>query len=304
MRKWIAIRASAVVALAGSTALLLFSAAMAAWSLFAPVRNSGALPPNLMRVFGCVMAGLFEIAAVWGICTGVGVFRRKNWARISMVVFGALLAFFGGTGALAMLLVPFPMNAAVDQRVASIVRASMVGFYLLLTAVGAWWLIVFNRQSGKQYFAEGGAVTESARPLSIGVIGWYLATSAIGTALCGVFRVPTILFGFVLAGWSTLAVCTVLTAIQLYLGAGLLQLDEKARVWTIVYLSAIGANGLGVAAAPGYAWRMRAFAVEFQKYFHMDMPAMPNAWVLGMGSVAYAAIIIWFLVRKRGAFRA
>ena len=220
-----------------------------------------------------------------------------------MVIFGGLLAFFGGTGALAMALVPFPMNAAVDQRVMGIVRASMVGFYLALTAVGAWWLILYNRQAGKQYFEEGGAVTESARPLSIGAIGWFLVVSAVGTAVCGVFRVPTILFGFVVAGWTTLAVCTILTAIQLYLGAGLLQLDERARIWTIVYLCVIAANGLAV-VAPGYAGRMRAFAGEFQKFFHLEMPQLPNAWLIGIASMVWVAIPIWFLVRRRGAFAA
>jgi hypothetical protein len=220
-----------------------------------------------------------------------------------MVIFAGLLAFFGGTGALAMALVPFPMDAAVDQRVAGIVRAAMVGFYLVLTAVGAWWLILFNRQAGKRYFTEGGAVTESARPLSIGAIGWYLVVSAVGTAVCAVFRIPTILFGSVVAGWTTLAVCTLLTAVQLYLGAGLLQLDERARIWTIVYLCVIAANGLAV-VAPGYAGRMRAYAGEFQKYFHMEMPQLPNAWLLGMASVVWVAIPIWFLVRRRGAFGA
>jgi hypothetical protein len=302
MPKWIAIRASAVLALAASLATLCFSVAGASALLFSPMRYSGPLPPNLVKAFGTVMAAFLAGAGFWGIAVAVGIFRRRNWARVSMVVFGGLLAFFGGTGALAMLLVPFPMNPDLNQRIVSIARASMVAFYLLMALVGAWWLIVFNRQSGKRYFAEGGAATESARPLSIGVIGWYLMVAAVGTALCGVFRIPTILFGFVVAGWTTLAVCTVLTAIQLYLGAGLLQLDESARVWTIVYLSAMGANGLATVAAPGYPARMRAFAGEFQKFFHMDMPLLPNAWLLGTASVAYVAILIWFLVRRRAAF--
>src|ERR1035437_6226214 len=120
MRKWIAMRASAVVALAGSAAALFFSVAMAAALLFAPVRNSGPFPPNLIKAFGCVMAALFAGAGVWGICAGVGVFRRRNWARISMVIFAGLLAFFGGTGALTMLLVFFSVYAGVEPRLAGI----------------------------------------------------------------------------------------------------------------------------------------------------------------------------------------
>jgi len=302
MPKWIAIRASGVVALAGSAAALVFSVVAAAALIFAKPQPAGPVAPELVRIAGGVMAAVFAGAAAWGICTGLGVFRRRNWARISMVVLGGLLAFFGGTGALAMLLVPFPMNPDVDQHIAGIVRVSVVAFYLALALVGAWWLIVFNRQSGKRYFAEGGAVTESARPLSIGAIGWYLLVASVGTALCSVFRIPTMLFGFMVTGWTTLAVCTVLTAIQLYLGAGLLQLDEKARVWSIYYLAAMGANGLGIAVAPGYVDRMRTFAAQFQGFSHMDMPAMPNAWLIGISSVAWVAVLVWFLVRRRAAF--
>lgn len=303
MPKWIAIRAAAVVALAGSAVMLAMSVAVAAFLLFSPLRNSGVLTPNLVRVSGCVMAAVLAGAAVWGVCVGIGVFRRRNWARISMVVCGGLLAFFGGTGALAMFLVPFPMDPAVDQHVAAIARASIVALYLALAAVGAWWLVLFNRQSGKRYFAEGGPVTEAARPLSISVIGWYLIVAAFGTALCGVFRIPTILFGVVVTGWATLAACTVLTAVNLYLGSGLLQLDEKARLWTIVYFSVIGANGLAVAVAPGHDAAMRAFALQFQAYFHADMPQMtPNLWLLALTTVAWTGLLIWFLVRRRAAF--
>lgn len=304
MPKWIAIRAAAVLALAGSAATLAFSVATVAFLLSSPLRSTGLLTPNLVRVSGCVMAAVFAASAIWGVSVGIGVFRRRNWARISMLVFGGLLAFFGGTGALAMIFVPFPMNPDVDQHVAAVARVAIVAVYVALTAIGAWWLVLFNRQSAKRYFAEGGPVAESARPLSVSVIGWYLIAGAFVTALCGVFRVPTILFGVVVTGWTTLAACTVITAVNLYLGAGLLQLDEQARTWTIVYFAVIGANGLAVAVAPGHDIAMRAYALQFQTYFHIDMPELtPNLWFVALTTVAWVGLLIWFLVRRRDAFR-
>jgi hypothetical protein len=277
--------------------------AAVAFLLLSPLRNAGLLTPSLVRISGCVMAAVFAAAAVWGVCAGIGVLRRRNWARVSMVVFGGLLAFFGGTGALAMILVPFPMNPDVDQRVAALTRAFIVASYVAFTAIGAWWLVLFNRQSGKRYFAAAGPVAESARPLSVSIVGWYLIVAAFGTALCGVFRVPAMLLGMVVTGWTTLAACTVLTAVNLYLGAGLLQLDEKARVRTIVYLSVIGANGLAMAVAPGHDAAMRAFSLEFQAHFHVDMPQMtPNLRFLALTTTVWAALPIWFLVRRRAAF--
>jgi len=304
MPKWIAIRAAAVVALAGSAAAVTLAVAAVAFLLFSPLRNTGLLTPSLVRISGCVMAAVFAAAAVWGICAGIGVLCRRNWARISMVVFGGLLAFFGGTGALAMTLVPFPMNPDVDQRVAAITRVFIVAFYLAFTAIGVWWLVLFNRQSGKRYFAEAGPLAESARPVSISIIGWYLIAAAFGTALCAVFRVPAMLFGVVVTGWTTLAACTVLTAANLYLGAGLLQLDEKARFWSVVYFALIGANSLAMAVAPGRAAAMRTFSLEFQAYSHLDMPRMtPNLWFLALTTAAWVAPPIWFLVRRRAQFR-
>ena len=106
----------------------------------------------------------------------------------------------------------------------------------------------------------------------------------------------------VVAGWATLAVCTVLTAIQLYLGVGLLQLDETARIWAIVYLCAMGVNGMVSAAAPGFAARMRVFSLEMERTFHFAIPYMPNATWMAATTVVYAAVVIWFLVRRRDAF--
>jgi len=309
MQKWIAIRASAVLALAGSAATLVFSVGMAAAVLFVSPRSAQPAPPAVVRGFGLVMSAVMALASIWGILTAIGVFRRRNWARISMMVVGGLLAFFGGTGALALLLVPFPVpaNTAVNPHVMSAIHEAIVAFYALVAAVGAWWAILFNRASAKQYCAQHGPIAESARPLSIGVIGWYFVVSAAGTALCGVFRIPTMLFSVVVAGWATLAVCTALTAAQLYLGAGLLQLNEKARVWTIAYLLALGASGIVTAVAPGAPARMLTLMADIRAHFHMDaypqmdMPATPAVWI-ALTSIVYVAVLLWFLVRRRAAF--
>lgn len=54
------------------------------------------------------------------------------------------------------------------------VRLVIAAFYGVLTAIGVWWLVLFSRSRTKEYFAGHGPVIESARPLSISVIAWYM----------------------------------------------------------------------------------------------------------------------------------
>ena len=117
------------------------------------------------------------------------------------------------------------------------VRWGIAASYGTLALIGAWWLVLFNTRATKQYFAEREPARERARPLSVSIIGWYLLICAAGTALAAVLRVPTMLFGLIVTGWSAVAVCTALVAIDIYLGAGLLRLHERARLWSIVYFS-------------------------------------------------------------------
>ena len=156
--------------------------------------------------------------------------------------------------------------------------------------VGAWWLVLFNTGATKQYFAERESARESARPLSIGIIGWYLLIGAAGTALATVFRVA-VLFGFILTGWSAVAVSMAYIAIQIYLGAGLLRLQERARLRSIVYFCALAANYLAAVARPGFMEQMQR-----------AMPQLDKIWMFGLIGAAACAIPIWFLVRRRTAF--
>ncbi len=136
-------------------------AGMMAWGMFhAKPPAEMALPPAALKVFGVAMGALFAGVGAWGIWTAVAVFRRRGWARISRLVLAALLVFMGG-------------SAMLEK-----VRWGIAASYGTLALIGAWWLGLFNRGATKQYFAEREPARESARPLSIGIIGWYLLAGA------------------------------------------------------------------------------------------------------------------------------
>ena len=302
-RRWIGIRASAVVAILGSVATLLM-AGMMAWGMFhAKPPAEMAMPPVTLKVIGVAMGVLFAGLGVFGIWTAVAIFRRRGWARISILVFAAFLVFMGASALLAILVMPFPSppGVSVSARAMQNVRWGIAASYGALALIGAWWLVLFNTRATKQYFAEREPARESGRPLSIVIIGWYLLVCAAGTALPAVLRVPTMLFGLIVTGWSAVALCTALVAIDIYLGAGLLRLQERARLWSIVYFCAVAANSVVSLARPGIMQQMQQAAPAFFPTA-AAMPQMGNMWVFGLISAAAFAVPIWFLVRRRAAF--
>jgi hypothetical protein len=302
MERWIAVRASAVFSIAGSVVTLLFAGMMLIAVLAMPPRAAGPFPPAVLQTFGGMAALMFAGFGVWGIATGVAIFRRRGWARISILTFAAMVVFFGLTGLAAMMLISQPDNPAVNARLAMAVRRSIEAFYVALALMGAWWLALFNRRSTRNYFAEGGGKVDTARPLSISAIGYYLLAGAAATALCATLRVPALFFGAVIAGWGAAALYSAYTAVQVYLGSGLLQLDRKARIWAIVYFAIAGANALVFTMGPKFASRMNDLQGRFENVFNREMTVFPGGPGLALIGAAAAVLPIWFLVRRRPAF--
>jgi hypothetical protein len=301
-RRWIGIRASAVVTILGSVATLLFAGIMA-WGMFhATPPAEMAMPPVALKVFGVAMGVLFAGLGVWGIWTAVAIFRRRGWARISMLVFAALLTLMGVFAVLGILVMPFPSTpgVSVPDGVMEKVRWGIAGSYGALALIGAWWLVLFNRSATKQYFVGREPAREGGRPLSIGIIGWYLLIGAVGMPVAAVIRMPAALFGLIVTGWSALAIYTAYTAVVIYLGAGLLRLRERARLWSIVYFCAIAANSLVCLARPGFMQQMQRAMPGF--FPAAAMPQLDQMWVYGLMGAAACAVPIWFLVRRRAAF--
>ena len=305
-RRWIGIRASAVLAIAGSLATLVLGGVMLFGLLVAPRPASGpaATPFNLAAI-GIVMAVLFAGLSGWGICTAIGIFRRRGWARVSIVVFAILLTFMGVGAGLAILFMPaLPGQEGVSQNLMDTVRWGMAVFYGVLAAIGVWWLVLFNLSSTKEYFAPGAPGEPSARPLSVSVIGWFLLIGSLFLAVMAVLRLPAFVFGVVITGWGGLTVYTIFAAAQIYLGTGLLHLQEQARVGTIGYFCLTALSSILNVAPPGLEAKMQTLQREMPKFFPSGATApMPQpGWVFALMGVGIAAVPVWFLLRQRAAF--
>ena len=298
MSRPIGVTASAIVAILGSLIALLFAAIMAATPL---IVIGQAQPPKAAPQIVIVVEAIFAALAVLGIWTAIGVFRLRSWARTSMLIFAG---FFGAWAALTLLVtmvMPLPqeLTAGTGQF-----RGMMALIFGIPLAIAVWWLIQFNTQSTKAAFASPVAEGASQRPLSISIIGWTGIVGGASTFLLIALPLPVFLFGATFNGWTAGVIYGLFGALLLYIGKGLLDLRERARLLAIGWFVFGFVHTCVVTFVPSVRQRM----AEVQRTLRMDQQ---NPMPLDQGAVmylmvAFAAIVtaagIYFLIRNRPAF--
>jgi len=303
-RYWIGIRASAVLTIAGSLLTLAFAGLILFGTVVKPPPTGPAAPPLPLAVIGIVMAAILAALSAWGIWTAVGIFRRRGWARVSIVVFAALLTFVSASAFLVILIMPFPAQGGVSQSMMDVARWGIAGFYGVLAVIGVWWLVLFNLGSTKEYFAQDAPSEPRARPLSVSVIAWWLLSGALICVAPAVMRVPAVVFGAVMTGWTALAVYVTFSMAQCLLGIGLLRLKEPARVAAIAYFCLTALSGLLALAPPGFAVRMQIVQRAMPRFYPAATSAQmfQSGWALVLPGIVLAAVPVWFLLRQHAAF--
>lgn len=125
---------------------------------------------------------LYLALAVWAIVTVVGLFRMRNWARISIMVIGGGIALIGLFSTLVsaampamMKSVPMPPNTNPAVMRGTFIFMAIV--WLVIAAIGIWWLVYFALRPTREAFAQ--AALQRGLPLSgAGRIAAYPATSS------------------------------------------------------------------------------------------------------------------------------
>ena len=90
----------------------------------------------------------------WGLATGIGLLRMKQWARVSMLVFAAILVLCSLPAVLVSAFIQFPVpnDGRLPASFAQILRVSMALFYSTLAALGGFWLYFFSRSRVRAQF--------------------------------------------------------------------------------------------------------------------------------------------------------
>jgi hypothetical protein len=326
---------AAVVALVGSILILLLGLVMAIAMMFVPIPSSGQLPasPTFMRVVFLLLSLLYLLPAGWGIATSVGLFRLKNWARVSMIIFAVLLSAMGLFTGLGSLLITIPQGVATPATpvITFGAKVGMALFWFALLGIGIWWLVLFTRAAVKTQFRPAqppppsmpGAVPMPhtipaplgpQRPLSISIIGWLLLVGCVFFPMTLLLHFPAVLFTSVLTGWAATLCYLGYAVVHFFVGRGLLQLKPWARQLAIGFYIFGFVNTAVFYFAPGARSRMKALVNSQSSMFwweklapnqpHIQMDPSPLFPLFALLGLIAIAVPIYFLVTRKAAFAA
>lgn len=305
------VTASAVLTFIGSGFTLL----MAAFTLLGSLASSRfpmtrPAPVNLGAILAVEGLVIFGFGA-WGVASGVGLLMLKQWARISLIVFAAILVFCCVPAALIIAVIPLPNTAApnLSDNFMTILRVGTVTFYSAFALLGIIWLYFFNRKSVREQFraqrpvatvpaqpfsweapvtvpdmpsAGVAETTRRERPLSISIIAWFLlVASAVAPFIILINRklfsgapVPMYVLGHFFFGPSTYAILIVWSAAQFIAAIGLLKLKRAGLIATIAFQSLAIFNITMLAAIPGARARYQQVMDAMMATMNTNMPQL------------------------------
>ena len=297
MSRPVGVTASAIVAILGSIFALLF-AVLAIASLF--IETTQPQPPNKAQ-FVIAGASMFIALAGIGIWTSVGLLRLRSWARTSILIFAGVLVGMCIFSLVVTMAVPIPPAMASTEQT---FRRTMAVAFGIPLAIGVWWLIQFNTRSTKGAFASPTAGAASPRSLSITVIAVANIVGGASILIAILTRSPLFLFGAILHGWIAGVIYAVFAALSLFIGKGLLELREEARLLAIGWFGFSLVHMSVVTLVPAVRQRMLDFQLSLAPNQPEPIPFEPGMLMNVSFVVAaiVAAIGIWFLIRNRAAF--
>jgi hypothetical protein len=172
-----------------------------------------AMPPGVRSMAEIVWLFLIAVA-VFGIFVGVGVVRRRNWARISILVWGGFMAVVSAITIPVLFFVFSAMPAMMPKDadaapILGVVKWITVLFYGIPLGVGIWWLVLFTRPRVSAAFTAPVALAPYPPVMDVSGFPLLQPTASVSLAPKPACPLPlAILAGFLIFG----AVCMALFA--------------------------------------------------------------------------------------------
>ena len=283
--------------------------------------SSPALPAPPFGIRGTMIGmSLFYFGfAAWGIATGVGLLKRKAWARASILVFSGLMLFGFGMGSVALFLLPPLVRDIPGGARGGMAREIALAIMAVPTLIAVWWLVYFNLAGVKKQFEEYATTGEYSRedgsaktlflkrhpPLSITLIALMYLLGAPFLLIAPFTDYPLLLFGFVITGNAARALYLLYLPLTVYVGVGLLKLKETARLVAIAISAVHFVSTLCFAVLPGQEERLKTLF----ELLHVELPPpltvaslMPIIRFACFVGLAFTLVLIWLLVTRRSAF--
>lgn len=316
----------AIVALMGSILILAAGLLTVGFALvmpqFPPRPDRPALHPAAFLLFGSLT---YVLPGIWGVVSGIGLWRLRNWARISTIVFAILAGICGLMGvaiAFVFFAIPVPTSDRFDPeamaRAMAIARGVILAISMVLVGISIWWGGLLTRPRVARQFTgatdpAGGGINMTApgrRPLSITIVAVLMLIGTPFGIIGALFRTPVPFFTTILTGGAVIAYGLALTGTLIYCGWGLFSLKPAARLVAIGYLIFGLVNSSVFFLAPGREARFTELFARQHAAFPFMTPTAPTqnlpahmAMIFGLViGVAGAAVQIYFLATRRAAF--
>ncbi len=334
------ITVSAAVIIIGSAFTVLCGAMILLGSVLVLNSSRAADAPVNLRYILIIEACVFFGFGAWGLAAGIGLIKTKEWARISTLVYAAILVFLCVPAAVAMAIVPLPNTPSTDDpnrpfNIILLVRVGGTLLYAMFAALGGYWLYFFNTRKVKAQFRERQPLTEvrqaeltgspsemtsggfgpdqRARPLSITIIGWYLIIASALAPLSIVFtntlfsglKLPFFFLGFFFFGPSTYLLLTVWMTLQVVAAVGLLKLKRWGLMATIALQCVALLNIVMMVAIPANRLRFQQVmdTIRFSTNGRMYHSAsMFPMWIGMLSSIPIIVVILFFLISQKKYF--
>lgn len=305
------IAAAVIGILAGLFGILSAVAAIIGITFLPPPGSSAEIPP-FAKSMGVAMLVLLVGLAVFGIFTSVGVLRRKNWARISMLVWGGIMVFFFGIALLAISFVPLPEPPANSPVPFQFVRMVALLVYGIPVLIGIWWLTLFNQRAIKEQFlstppSDGSppATPLPRCPLPLAILAGFSIFSAGFSLLLPLTKFPLnmLLFGHLFHGAAGAAIFFLSAGLLLAGAIGMLRLQRWSYPLLVGFYFFGMASGTFSVLSPSYERNMQDILSQ------MSVPEGPVAQaafaqtrVFGILGLLPIILIIWFLLYFHNRF--
>jgi hypothetical protein len=312
-----AVIAAAVVAILGGLLILLgCSLAFLGVLLQGSAYNTPGTPPFL-RNFTLGTMGFMMCLSLFGGVTGIGLIYLRNWARISVLIWGGCSAFFGAIGVAMAFLISagFPSNAAqLPAESLRLMRVILFCIYGLPLIVGVWWLILFNRKSVKAQFAgtvgavDPGVPQKPRCPLPVAVVAWLYVTSLLNLLFLPFTSVhaPVFLFGMLLPDKVGMGVLILTCMVFTVCGIGMLRLKPWSYSLTLGLQVFWLTSTVVSVFRPNYKAAMESFLEQMRT--SMQLPTTqfnPNyylqyfGWMMAIGLLLAAAVLGLLIYYRR-----
>jgi len=326
MKRPIGLILSAIALGVAAFFLLLLTALTALASIFAQQQPSIAATPHFAVYLMLAVSGFYAVLAIWAIFTVIGILRLRSWGRYSILIIGGGLAVIGVLAAAFSLLFSRTMLPAfqaqqptANPHLMSFILMVVAAFYLLIAAIGVWWLVYFNLRSVREIFSNPDMLVPSSAnvsgnfsrtPTAIKIIGGFLLFSALCCLVCAFLPFSAFMFGFIIAPGATHIIYVGFAAVAAFAGYGLLRLKESARLLTIVFLI-LGCCNILLAVLPWYRARFCLYMTQLiaampkvpgqpRIFFEYTVTLILISCIWGLMVYGY---VFWLLHRHRAAFQ-